>query len=454
MGKQRADLGKRPANGAGVGIVEHDARALARAGVEVPNRIREPPGAPHDGHRSVTQAVHLVEAAGLVSRGHQEGVAAGLDPVGEFLVLALAKRDAARMGRSQSRKELLALAVAAAQHREGEVSPRYRFRQCLEQQVDPLLPGQAGDDADQRPAGTRVEAEALAQRLAHLRLARQVARRVMPGQVAVGRRIPLPRVDAVEDADDGVPARAQHPVETHALLGRADFPGVGRAHGADDVGIPQALPEKIDPARGELVGIEVAGGVPEPELAGRGRGQHPLVAQIVDGQHRTGPRKQRLGRACRLQVQGQQRRVPVVAMDDVRGQPQAAAGLQRGPAEQQETQVLVGTVAVEAAPRVQRRTVDEQQVRQSCAAPAAQDRVAVALRAECEFEAFEAGDRLDRHAVATELRVERQERKHRVAAIVQQARQRRGDVGEAADLRVRRQLRGDETDREFHPASL
>ena len=50
------------------------------------HRVRQPAHRAHDRHRAVAQAVHLVQAARLEARRHQEHVSAGLDQVREPLV--------------------------------------------------------------------------------------------------------------------------------------------------------------------------------------------------------------------------------------------------------------------------------------------------------------------------------------------------------------------------------
>ncbi len=87
----------RPRQAGGIVVIEHHAGALPGLRIEVLHRVGQPAGAAHDRDGAVAQAVHLVEAAGLVLRGHQEHVAGGLDPVRVFLAVATAKGHARRM---------------------------------------------------------------------------------------------------------------------------------------------------------------------------------------------------------------------------------------------------------------------------------------------------------------------------------------------------------------------
>src|SRR3569832_447156 len=69
--------------GARARVVEYKTRRLVDPLVEIVIGAGEPARAPHQRRRAVAQAVDLIEAAGLVSRGHQEESGAGLDAVGE-----------------------------------------------------------------------------------------------------------------------------------------------------------------------------------------------------------------------------------------------------------------------------------------------------------------------------------------------------------------------------------
>src|SRR5690606_7302563 len=86
-----------------------------------------------------------------------------------------------------------------------------------------------------------------------------------------------------------------------------------------------------------------------------------LVANVVDCQYRTGSGEQPVPRVTRLQVKGDQRRVPVVAVKDVGREAHVLAHLDRGSGEQQETQVLVVIRRVDAVALVELRATQEVQ---------------------------------------------------------------------------------------------
>src|SRR5438067_7683760 len=74
---------------------ELEARALARRGVERLDRVVESARGANDWHCAVAHRVHLVQAARLVERGHQEDVRARLYLVRERLVETFVDGDAA-----------------------------------------------------------------------------------------------------------------------------------------------------------------------------------------------------------------------------------------------------------------------------------------------------------------------------------------------------------------------
>src|SRR3569832_1691008 len=87
--------------------VENKTRRLVDPLVEIDNGVGEPARAPHQRRRAVAQAVDLIEAAGLVTRGHQEEIGAGLDAVGERFAETDADVTALRIVRGQRREGLL-----------------------------------------------------------------------------------------------------------------------------------------------------------------------------------------------------------------------------------------------------------------------------------------------------------------------------------------------------------
>ena len=77
-----------------------------------------PPVALRDRRRAVALAVHLVHAARLEARGHEEDVRAGLDQVRERFVEADEEADVVRVMRLQPVQLLHEVAIAGADHRD------------------------------------------------------------------------------------------------------------------------------------------------------------------------------------------------------------------------------------------------------------------------------------------------------------------------------------------------
>src|SRR2546425_1269637 len=74
-----------------VGIVEHISVALVQrpAGIVlVKDRISQSPHRAHDGHRAVTERDELRQSARLIPAGHDDHVGAGVNEMGQLLVVA------------------------------------------------------------------------------------------------------------------------------------------------------------------------------------------------------------------------------------------------------------------------------------------------------------------------------------------------------------------------------
>src|SRR5690606_16625379 len=91
---------------AAFGTLQQESRAA------VDDRAGRSAGGARAGRRAVALAVHLVEAAGLEARGHEESVRARLDQVGKILVEADPDREPPRCARGQVEQRLLVLARA------------------------------------------------------------------------------------------------------------------------------------------------------------------------------------------------------------------------------------------------------------------------------------------------------------------------------------------------------
>src|SRR5690554_7333853 len=104
-------------------------------------------------------------------------------------------------------------------------------------------------------------------------------------QVLVGLRIPVTVVDTGQNAGKDMGTVLQQDIKAVPELWRANFPGVARAHGGNDIAEQQAAFEK-----GKLaVEFEL---VKSPEVVRKAKGpkgfvgEQALVSQVVDSEYR------------------------------------------------------------------------------------------------------------------------------------------------------------------------
>ena len=109
-----------PADRRRIVVVENAAGATPAARVEMLNRSpRSPPVLRTIGMVPVSQTVHsLIQAAGLVSRRHEENIAAGFDQMGKRFIKPGHVRHPARKAPRQIIEEGGILCISAAQHDE------------------------------------------------------------------------------------------------------------------------------------------------------------------------------------------------------------------------------------------------------------------------------------------------------------------------------------------------
>ena len=92
--------------------------------VEIPHGVVQSPDGPHHRHGAVTQAVHLVQAAWLEPRRHQEQIRASLDQVRQRLIEADLRGHPIRMPRRQSEPQIFVSPFAVAEQHKRRVEPR------------------------------------------------------------------------------------------------------------------------------------------------------------------------------------------------------------------------------------------------------------------------------------------------------------------------------------------
>ncbi len=150
----------------------------------------------------------------------------------------------------------------------------------------------------------------------------------MPG---VKRRLGLPRVvlggvDAVEDAREDAAAASEDVVESLAKEVGADLIGIGRADGRDAVGVVERAAHVVDSvAPGQLVARGRAV-VQAEDVAEHTARIDALELEIVDREDGLDVAAGRPVAVDLAEIDRAQRRVPVVAVEDVRAEVQVLDG--------------------------------------------------------------------------------------------------------------------------------
>ena len=267
------------------------------------------------------------------------------------------------MRRVEAFQELLPLRIPRAQHDQRQILP-YQGLGSLFEQVEALLSGQPRHHADQRQVQVRGRKVERRQQVCLAgALARQVAGRVIGGDLRIGGGVPLAVVHAVEDSPDRIAARLQDAIQCEAQLRRLDLARVGRAHGRDRIAQQNATFEQVDVAEKlQAAGREEA--AVQAYLGQRRRRKQPLVTEVVDGQHHRQAHERRVAGKHGALEDRDQRGLPVVAVDDVGAEHVPDHG-QRHARQHGKPDVVVGVifaagVAVQAVAIVERRAVHQE----------------------------------------------------------------------------------------------
>ncbi len=101
----------------------------------------------HHRYAAISQRIKLGEAARLEARRNDDGVTTGLHEVRERLVIADRHADPVRMTGGRCHQRAFQTDFARAQHYEA-TAHGHDIIGNLGDQVDALLPGEAGDDAE------------------------------------------------------------------------------------------------------------------------------------------------------------------------------------------------------------------------------------------------------------------------------------------------------------------
>ena len=297
-------------------------------------------------HGTVAHGVHLAQAAGLALGGHQVDVAGGVNPGSQTHIEGDLGGNLLGELLLQLPEEGFVLGLAGAdEHQLGILLP-HQPPGDVAQKVQTLVPCQPGDHDHHGRVRIYGQAQLLLQSGLALGFAGvDFGGAVLGGQIAVGLRIEDLGVDAVGDARQlpGVPG--QDAVQTVGVVGIHQLPGVGLGNGGHQVGGFNGALHHVYGA----VHIQAAPVLPGQtqhvvEEAGVGPA---LILDVVDGVHTPGM-LQGGGVVGGFQVNGNHGRLPVVALDHIRGEFQGQDGIQAGLGEVGEPLAVIH-VAVDGA---------------------------------------------------------------------------------------------------------
>ena len=274
-------------------------------------------GLAHNGQGAVAHGDDLRQATGLKLRGHQEHIGGGVHALRKRRVKLDTRRHGAGVFVLEVAQAVLVVAVAGTQHGHLNATGQDAVER-VHDQVHALLSRQARDHHHKRAVVANLEPQLLLQLCLAYGLPRAVINRVVGGNALVGRRIKTHNVNAVEDTLQSVRTLAQHAVQALAKLGRLDLARIGGAHRGDGIGIVQRAQHIVNAAG---VTAQLRGGCRNMRhtqyVFHHGVAKLALERHIVDREHGLDAVVQRQALVELSQEHGRQRRLPVVAVQDV-----------------------------------------------------------------------------------------------------------------------------------------
>ena len=274
-------------------------------------------GLAHNGQGAVAHGDDLRQATGLKLRRHQEHIGGGVHALRKRRVKLDTRRHGAGVFALEVAQAVLVVAVAGTQHGHLNAAGQDAVER-VHDQVHALLSRQARDHHHKRAVVANLEPQLLLQFGLAYGLPRAVINRVVGGNALVGRRIKPHNVNAVEDTLQSVRTLAQHAVQALAKLGRLDLARIGGAHRGDGIGIVQRAQHIVNAAG---VTAQLRGGCRNMRhtqyVFHHGVAKLALERHIVDREHGLDAVVQRQALVELSQEHGRQRRLPVVAVQDV-----------------------------------------------------------------------------------------------------------------------------------------
>src|ERR1700722_8191217 len=151
------------------------------------------------------------------------------------------------------------------------------------EQIEALLIGEAGDDADQGPVQLRGKTHCLKKMALAFGLAAQIVGGKMGRNKRIGFGTPFRIIDSVQNAAELIVARPKQTVEAEAILGGLNFASVSGTYGGDGIGKNDAAFQEADHAI-KFKGFCMIENRIEADFLHPKSPEIFLVAQIVDGQ--------------------------------------------------------------------------------------------------------------------------------------------------------------------------
>jgi hypothetical protein len=372
-----------PPRGVGVGIERAKGsfgerrrcvRLEREAGDPVVDGVPKPADVADDRRRTIALRPHLGEAARLVQRRHEEYVGARHEPVLEPVGKVELDTDPVGGRLGQLDQRLLVALFAASEKHELCVVRQERVR--AEDEIEPLLRDQPPRHSEQRHLPALRQPERALERGLAAALTVELLGRVLSGDLRVAGRVPLPLVDAVEHADEPVAELEKDVVEPEASAGRPELAGLSGAHRGDEIGEHQpALQEVHLPVPLEL--MPVVDLPRQPDVGHRLRREVALVPRVVHRQHGRGRRREALAGERGAEIDRDERRMPVVRVQQHRPRHEPGQGRERSQGEERESPRIVGIVdrvlAVDAGPVEILEVLEEEDLRPRARARRAED---------------------------------------------------------------------------------
>jgi hypothetical protein len=288
--------------------------------IGVEDSVGEAAGIADDGESAVFEADELGEAAGFVIGGDEDEVGAGVDEVGELLVVAdfeVAIRVIVEAG-FKVPENGIDIALEGGAEEDELAAAVEAIGDGMEDEADAFLGVEAADESDEGFEAAP-EPEAIAEGFFIGVFGAERGGAVAGGDMGIELGVPGGVIDAIEDAAEALVMDAEDALEAEAEVGVADFLGVAGGDGGGEIGIDDAAFHEVDGAGVVVIEEAVAGhegGGVEADLAEDEIAGDALVSDVMESKADA-----RVAHAEVLidfvEEDGDESGLPIVAMDDV-----------------------------------------------------------------------------------------------------------------------------------------